>query len=91
MDKEPKFLARITKENDKKALKSLYTCLKKNNDKKLLYRLRKFVSLAYAFGDTENYVEYERFIHRLVSPGSIVLYYNGDMLFGYNLNKPFVI
>ena len=90
MNKEPRFLKRLQNARDREALRALYTSIKKSGDKRKLHKLRKYVSLAYAFGGTSCYIKYEEFIYNLTKPYSKTLDYKIKVLFGKDVNKIFV-
>ena len=91
MDREPRFLNRLKNASDREALRVLYATIKRSGDKKKLHKLRKFVSLAYAFGGYSYFVDYDSFIRSLTKPGSRTLDYAGDTLFDHNVKDIFVI
>ena len=100
MDREPRFLNRLKNASDREALKVLYATIKRSGDKKKLHKLRKFVSLAYAFGGTNYsdyfhgpsyFIDYDSFIQNLTKPGSRTLDYAGNTLFDHDVKDIFVI
>ena len=90
MNREPRFLERLENASDRGALRVLYASLKKSGDKKRLHRLRKFVSLAYAYGGTSYFIKYDDFIRNLTKPGSKTLDCDATILFGKNVKEIFV-
>lgn len=90
MIKEPRFLERLQNASDREALRVLYTAIKKSGDKEKLHKLRKYVSLAYAYGGTSCYIRYDDFIRNLTRIGSRVLDCGAKTMFGKNVNKIFV-
>jgi len=91
MDREPRFLNRLKNASDREALRVLYATIKRSGDKKKLHKLRKFVSLAYAFGGYSYFVDYDTFIKKLTKYDSQTLDYAGNKLFGHNVKDIFVI